>query len=75
MRFYGGDNMIIVMTPEDFYDASPYLPFDTILGQPINLADGRCATAHPFTEEDVSYLIEMGGEIVDELPEARGDEI
>lgn len=67
--------MIIVMTPEDFYDASPYLPSETILGQPINLADGRCAIEHPFTDDDAQYLLALGGEIVDELPEARGDEI
>ena len=63
--------MIIVMTPEDFYDASPYLPSETILGQPVNLADGRCATEHGFTDEDAEYLVAMGGEIVDVLPEVR----
>ena len=65
--------MIIVMTPEDFYDASPYLPSETILGQPINLADGRCAVCHPFTDDDVAYLLQRDGEVVDKLPEVRAD--
>lgn len=62
---------IIVMWPWDFYEASPYLPSETILGQPVNLADGRCATEHGFTDADIQYLLAMGGEIVDKLPDVR----
>lgn len=60
--------MIAVMTFEEFYDASPYLPSETILGQPLISTDGRCACCHPFSEEDIAYLEYMGATIVDELP-------
>lgn len=65
--------MIIVLTPESFYDASPYLPSETVLGQPFILSDGRCAVCHPFSDDDVAFLMEFGGEVVDVLPEVKHD--
>jgi len=56
-----------VMTPEDFYDASPYLPSETVLGQPLILKDGRVACCHPFSEDDLDYLVQCGAEIVDSV--------
>ena len=56
-----------VMACEDFYLASPYLPSETILGQPLILVDGTVACCHPFTQDDLQYLVYMGATIVDVL--------
>lgn len=60
--------MIAIMDALDFYDASPYLPSQTVLGQPLVSIDGRCACCHPFSEDDQVYLISKGAIIVDALP-------
>ena len=65
-----------VITPEDFYLASPYLPSETILGQPLILVDGTVACCHPFTDDDLAYLVSMGATMYDVLPvEVRDDGI
>ena len=60
--------MIAIMSAEDFYDASVYLPSQTALGQPLIATDGRCAVCHSFTEDDVVYLQSFGATICEELP-------
>jgi len=60
--------MIAIMTTEDFYLASPYLPSETVLGQPLISTDGRFAVCHPFVEDDVAYLVEHGADMCEVLP-------
>jgi len=56
------------MTTEQFYDSSPYLPSETILGTPGQLVDSRVWMEYPFTDDDISYLQEHGATICDVLP-------
>lgn len=61
--------MIAIISAEDFYDASPYLPSETVLGIPLVSIDNRAAVCHPFIKDDEKYLTEYGALICEVLPE------
>jgi hypothetical protein len=60
--------MIAIMTQANFEAAKPSLPSQTILGTPLIAIDGRIATCHPFTAEDIAYLKSFGATMCDSLP-------
>jgi len=62
--------MIAIMTQEDFYDASVYLPSQTVLGLPQIGYNGVVAVCHDFSEDDLAYLQERGATICETLPDS-----
>ena len=61
--------MIAIISQSNYDKIKPVtLPSLVVIGTPIVSIDGRCATCHGFTDEDIAYLVDHGATMYEVMP-------